>query len=75
VTELYFGAIYNEFTGFPYTGIRYIEALLYYNLFYNDFYSLFHNNILHHNLSVETSAECTQDECLPDQLLNVFINH
>jgi hypothetical protein len=24
---------------------------------------------------VETSAECTQDECLPDQLLNVFINH
>jgi hypothetical protein len=24
---------------------------------------------------VETSAECTQDECLPDQLLNVFIDH
>jgi hypothetical protein len=26
-------------------------------------------------LSVEMSAECTQDEYLPDQLLNIFINH
>jgi hypothetical protein len=24
---------------------------------------------------VEMSAECTQDEYLPDQLLNVFIDH
>jgi hypothetical protein len=26
-------------------------------------------------IAVEMSAECTQDECLPDQLLNVFIDH
>jgi hypothetical protein len=25
-------------------------------------------------LNVEMSVECTQDECLPDQLLNVLID-